>query len=341
MKCLVVRFSSLGDIILTTPVIESLAAAKPEAQIHVATAARFETIVKHFPQDIVIHPFVGRTRKEFLAYVEMLSAEKFDMVFDLHDNHRSRMLVRRVDAAQVYIYPKDFWRRWSLVYLKWGFARTRPVVERYLRTIKAAKIPVATTVPRLRTDSTKQKAAADDLVQRGWTTDRPTIGIGWGARWPTKKVPVGLWNDLIKLLNDDLNPGYIVFAESGDEVEITDFARQNRPVDIFTFCGKEIDLVFGALGLCNVFVTSDSGLMHAAAALGVPTWGIFGPTHPALGFAPCGADARAVHSGIFCCPCSRHGKARCYRRRRYCFEQIDIEKITHQIADCMNKAKAR
>lgn len=332
MNCLVIRFSSLGDIILTTPVIESLAAALPEARIHYVVMERFSAIVKHFPRQVIIHPFTGRDRQELLAFAEGIASESFDLTLDLHANWRSRTLIDRIDAGEVYTYPKDFWRRWQLVYLKRGFGKTIPVIERYLSTLGPANVPMATDIPRLQFDPKKKKAAAGELFQLGWPVGRPTVGIGWGAHWPAKQVPAGLWEALFERLSSWQNPIYILFAEKNDTDKVLEFAASNRKYEIIPFCGKEIELVFGAMSWCRAFVTSDSGLMHAAAALGVPTWGIFGPTHPALGFAPRGPGSRAVHSGIFCSPCSRHGKARCYRRIRHCFDQIDVPAITAEIA---------
>jgi ADP-heptose:LPS heptosyltransferase len=124
----------------------------------------------------------------------------------------------------------------------------------------------------------------------------------------------------------------VLFAEEDDQDAVGEFIERNPQHEIISFFEHDLELVFGALSWCQAFVTSDSGLMHAAAALGVPTWGLFGPTHPALGFAPRGREAHAVHSGIFCSPCSRHGKTQCYRRHRYCFEQINVAKIAQGIA---------
>lgn len=333
MNCLVIRFSSLGDIVLTTPVVAALSAAFPEVRIHYAVMDRFSTVVEHFPHQVVIHPFTGHDRDDLLAFAEGIAAESFDLIFDLHANWRSHMLINHLDAGEVHAYPKDFWRRWRMVYLKHGFHKTRPVIERYLSTLDAAQVPMATDIPQLRSDPAKKKAAAGELFQLGWPVGRPTVGIGWGAHWPTKQAPAYFWEDMFERLSMHQNPVYILFAEEADEDEIHEFMVRNEKYDLIPFCGKNLELVFGALAWCKAFVTSDSGLMHAAAALGVPTWGLFGPTHPALGFAPRGADSRAVHSGIFCSPCSRHGKAACYRRRRYCFERIDAGAIAAEIAE--------
>jgi ADP-heptose:LPS heptosyltransferase len=83
----------------------------------------------------------------------------------------------------------------------------------------------------------------------------------------------------------------------------------------------------GALAACDAVVANDSGPMHLAAAVGTPVVGLFGPTSPALGFAPVGGGAVSVHLGLHCSPCSRHGKTPCWRERRYCMEDLDPEVV--------------
>jgi len=333
MKCLIIRFSSLGDIILTSPVVESLSTAMSDAEIHYAVAERFAPIVQRFPRSVHLHPFAGRSKSEFLDYAEEFADTHFDVVLDLHSNWRSHMLRQRIKAAAVSAYPKDTLRRWQMVLFKRGFAGARPVVDRYLETLTELGLTIATDIPRLQTDPEMGSRAVEDLAARGWSMTRPTIGIGWGARWPAKKVPERLWRSLLAELKDDPQPAYILFAEQAEKEEVEDFATRNGPGHIFPYCGKDIDLVLGAISRCQVFVSSDSGLMHAAAALDVPTLGLFGPTHPGFGFAPRSAGSRAVHSGIFCSPCSRHGKKACYRKHRYCFDHLDVQTIAGELRD--------
>ncbi len=337
MKCLVIRLSSLGDLILTTPVVDSLAAARPGAEIHFAAFERFAPILARFPQKIIPHLFGGQRRAELIAWAEKLGVQKFDLVLDLHDNWRSRIIVRNLGAATVRTYPKEFWRRWRMVALKRGLDQPYPVVDRYLSTITAAGYPISTDVPRLIRLPEDRKQAVEELVPLGWPAGRPTIGIGWGAHWPTKKVPVELWDELIGDLKGRDNPAFILFAEEQDRAEVDEFIGTHGSADIFPFCGMSIEAVCGAMGLCAAFVSSDSGLMHASAALGLPTYGLYGPTHPSLGFAPRGDDTHVVHAGTFCSPCSRHGKAHCYRDHRYCFEQIDIDKLANQISGMLRR----
>jgi len=333
MKCLIIRFSSLGDIILTSPVVESLSAASPKAEIHYAVAERFVPIVNRFPHRVQLHPFAGHSKSEFLDYADEFAETHFDVVLDLHSNWRSHMLRQRIKAATICAYPKDTLRRWQMVLLKRGFDGARPVVDRYLETLTELGLTIATDIPRLQADPEMESRAVDKLTAQGWARTYPTIGIGWGARWPAKKVPERLWQGLLGELTNDPQPAYIIFAEPAEKEEVEDFAARNGPDRIYPFCGKDINLVLGAMGQCRAFVSSDSGLMHAAAALGVPTLGLFGPTHPGFGFTPRGNGSRAVHSGIFCSPCSRHGKKACYRKHRYCFDHLDIQTIAGELRD--------
>ena len=330
MRCLIVRFSSLGDIILTTPVVESLAEAG--AEVHFAVATRYAELLAYFPRPMTGHAFSGRTQGDLANYAAGFADRRFDLVLDLHANWRSRMLVRRLGTQHVLTYPGDFFRRWSMVYLKRGFIRARHVVERYLETIRETQIPVVTSVPRLVITAQEKASAQRSLTQLGWSSDRSTIGIGWGARWPTKKVPVKLWGELAARLKTT-PAAYLIFAAAQDQTEVAEFVERSGRENVFPVVGKPLPDVLGAISFCHAFVSSDSGLMHAAAALGVPTLGIFGPTHPALGFAPRGPGSHAIHSGIFCSPCSRHGRAPCYRRHRHCFERTNVEALAELVRE--------
>ncbi len=337
MKSLVIRFSSLGDIILTTPVVAALAAHDPECEIHYATKEEYRTLLGHFPVPVRTLLYAGTTHHDFLDYARQCARQSYDLVFDLHANMRSHTLTSKLATRAVYTYPNDFWRRLSLVWLKRGFSASRSVVDRYLAAVEKAGISPVSRVPSLQVSPADRTTAADRLAELGWTIGTKTIGIGWGARWETKQVPVQLWDRLLKQVHSDNNISFILFGTEADRVGMETFCLERPQLDIIPFCGEALSHVLGVLSWCTGLVTSDSGLMHAGSALDVPTWGIFGPTHPALGFAPVGPHAHAVHSGIFCSPCSRHGKRSCYRGHRFCFDQINwpvlAEEVTAAVQD--------
>jgi ADP-heptose:LPS heptosyltransferase len=181
----------------------------------------------------------------------------------------------------------------------------------------------------------------DELEQvASFRSEAPScIGIGWGARWPTKIVPSQVWDAVLDRLNLNWSGRVCMFGLDSDEPGIAAFVRQRkskRPqFDAQIECGRSLREVMTKLAACAVFVSSDSGLMHLAAALGVPSLGLFGPTHPALGFAPVGPGARAFHGGTKCSPCHRHGAAPCFRERRFCFEDLDTNEIAEAIMDAI------
>jgi ADP-heptose:LPS heptosyltransferase len=129
-----------------------------------------------------------------------------------------------------------------------------------------------------------------------------------------------------------------------DESSIRQFINSMLPESYATSAEIHIGLPLSEtmiqLAACSAFLSSDSGLMHLADALGVPTFGLFGPTHPALGFAPAGEKSFAFHAGTWCSPCHRHGSAPCFRDRRYCFSEMDTESIARTVTTTINSARA-
>jgi heptosyltransferase-2 len=181
------------------------------------------------------------------------------------------------------------------------------------------------------------REAAQATAMRSENT--PVLGIGWGARWATKAVPPLIWTSLLSALPASDIARVHIFGTDDDRTAIESYiARQTvlPPSAVRIECGHDLRSVMVRIAACDAFVSSDSGLMHLSAALGVPTFGLFGPTHPALGFAPAGPHAHAFHAGTYCSPCHRHGAAPCFRDRRYCFDELDIVRITDAVSIALN-----
>jgi ADP-heptose:LPS heptosyltransferase len=171
------------------------------------------------------------------------------------------------------------------------------------------------------------------------TEGTPALGIGWGARWATKVVPPRIWSSLLSALPAADIARVHIFGTGDDRSAIESFVREQTtlpPSAIHIECDLDLRSVMIKLAVCDAFISSDSGLMHLSAALGVPTFGLFGPTHPALGFAPIGPHAQAFHAGTYCSPCHRHGAAPCFRERRHCFDELDIPRIAGAIGAALN-----
>ncbi|HUU45340.1 MAG TPA: glycosyltransferase family 9 protein [Acidobacteriota bacterium] len=333
MRILVIRFSSLGDIVLTTAVVRALAQSQPDADVTVATKAQYAPLFGSFEPPITVVPLGAD--EPFDDYCARLSDPSFDWVIDLHNSLRSRRLRRAVNGRRSARVRKHFWRRLLMVRRKRGLDRPLSTLDNYHDTLAVLDKAAPREEPRLflsRTEYASVAASCESSSRR--------LGIGWGARWPTKAVPVSLWSAILERVGHDRVSDIRLFGLEDDREAMQEFARTQRgrgaTLPISVACGLSVREVMTRIAACCVFLSSDSGLMHVAAALGVPTIGLFGPTHPALGFAPVGAHTTAIHAGTSCSPCHRHGRAPCYRDRRYCFDDMNPETIAAIVRGYLN-----
>jgi ADP-heptose:LPS heptosyltransferase len=249
------------------------------------------------------------------------------MIVDLHGSLRSRAIVRRLSSPDKRCVNKNTLRRWRMVWSKKGLDRPLSAVDSYLDVVGAEPHEFR---PRLQL-SRGEQTVVDSL--RSSASFR--LGIGWGAKHATKVVPTHIWKDVLLLLTRQKEVLVLLFGMPADEPEISSFVSGEivtlDSVTAESHIGLPLRGAMTQIASCDVFLSSDSGLMHVADALGVPAFGLFGPTHPALGFAPAGEKSRVFHAGTWCSPCHRHGSAPCYRERRFCFDELDIDEIAKSI----------
>jgi heptosyltransferase-2 len=324
MRVLLIRFSSLGDVVLTSAVMRAVHKAHPEAEITLATKAQYAPLFESFKPAIRIAALDrGETWSQFL---QRLNGRRFDHVLDMHGSLRARRLCRSVKARRAVRVRKFTWRRFLMVRFKRGLDRPLSTLDNYFTTAVDVVAASDREHPRLFLTA----AELEKVV-----TEREAVphraGIGWGARWPTKAVPESIWSAIIERLATAGVGEIRFFGLESDRAAISGFAAAHgdRRTDIrFSIaCGLPLREVMTQIASCRAFVSSDSGLMHVAAALDIPTIGLFGPTHPALGFAPVGRNTAVIHAGTECSPCHRHGRKPCFRDRRYCFDEMDIDRI--------------
>jgi heptosyltransferase-2 len=332
MDLLVIRFSSLGDVILATGAVRALRSAHPDARVTLLTKPVYRAAVRNVgvPFDLPeldSQSLISSARRT-------LRGRPLDWIFDLHGSLRSILLSHILRARHRRRIEKQTKRRQAMVKHKEGLSQPLSVLEMYRAVISPLLSDDTTPTPRLFL-SEEEAAQATTLRSEGI----PGLGIGWGARWATKAVPPRIWTSLLASLpTADIARVYI-FGTEDDRATIESFVGEQAilpPSAVRIECGLDLRSVMVKVASCNAFVSSDSGLMHLSAALGVPTLGLFGPTHPALGFAPIGAHAQAFHAGTYCSPCHRHGAAPCFRERRFCFDELNIPRIAGAVADALN-----
>ncbi|HEX3078955.1 MAG TPA: glycosyltransferase family 9 protein, partial [Puia sp.] len=273
MKFLIIRLSSIGDIVLTTPVVRCLKKQVPDAQIHYLTKSTYTQILSSNPYIDKLHYL----EKSLQAIILELKRENFDYIIDLHHNLRS-MKVKDALKVKSYSFNKLNVRKWIYTSFKWNLLPDEHIVDRYMDTV--ASFGVKNDGAGLDYFISKEDVIND--------TDLPTphqlgfVGVVIGAALNTKKYPFHHVKRLCELLDHPIVLlGGLEDADEGDRIAASD------KIKIYNACGKfglneSADLVRRA----KLVVTNDTGLMHVAAAYKRPLITLWGNTVPAFGMYP-------------------------------------------------------
>ena len=307
--------------------------AIPDAHLTFATKSAYQPLFEHFDVPVQIVPLLPT--ESLLGYRKRLARVRYDIILDLHGSVRSVILSRLLRAQRRVRVNKHVAERRAMVRDKTGLDRPLSALRAYREALKATGLQVSETFPKLGLSA--EESHHVQILKR----ENPiSIGIGWGAGWPTKIVPPEVWGSILDELGGEQFTHLHLFGMESDRSAMTAFLNEQqfkRPtLRAEIECGHGLREVMIRIASCTTFVSSDSGLMHLAAALGVPSLGLFGPTHPALGFAPVGPGARAFHAGTECSPCHRHGAAPCYRERRFCFDDLNPAEIARAITEAIS-----
>lgn len=326
MKFLIIRFSSIGDIVLTTPVIRCLKQQVKDAEIHYVTKQNFKEIIESNPYVDKLHLL----QNDLEALAKELTIEKFDYIIDLHHNLRSLKLKKALGKVPSYSFNKLNIKKWLLTALKINLLPPVHIVDRYLETVKSFGVTndgkgLDYFIPESGKVSENDIPAAQSL---GF------IGIVIGAAHNTKKLPLHKLKELCTKIDHPV----ILLGGPEDRANGNEIASID-PIKIYNSCGKfslneSADLVRRA----KVIVTHDTGLMHIAAAFKKPIVSVWGNTVPSFGMAPYNAKEASTSNlfevtGLWCRPCSKIGYKRCPLGHFKCMEKhnmLDLSKKVEQ-----------
>ena len=323
-KILILRFSSIGDIVLTTPVVRVLK-AQLDAEVHYATKEQYASILEsNFYVDRV--HMLGSSLNTF---IRQLKTERFDYVIDLHHNLRTLLIKRRL-GVKSYSFNKLNTEKWLMVQLKINQLPNVHIVDRYLETVQ----PLGVKNDALGLD---YFIPEKDEVERSWlpqTHQQEYVAYAIGAQHNTKKLPV----DRMIELCDRINKPIILLGDKHDQAtgeEIAHFftatladqdtlLELNKKTVIYNACGKfNLNQSASILRQAEYVFTHDTGLMHIAAAFKKTIFSIWGNTIPAFGMYPYRTKFTILENNrLSCRPCSKIGYARCPRGHFKCMRDI-------------------
>ncbi len=314
MKILILRFSSIGDIVLTTPVIRCLKKQVPNAEIHFATKVSFKSILENNPYIDKLHLLESSTA----SLIKQLQTEQFDAVIDLHSNIRTQRIKWALNTKS-FTFDKLNIRKWFYVNWKWKTMPPIHIVDRYLNAIKDLGVKndhqgLDYFIPE------KDIIAVSNLPEEylaGY------VAIAIGAQHATKRLPEAKLIELIGKIS------YPIILLGGKD----DAAAAARLVSYFPDT-KNIINTCGAYNLNQsasivnqsmYLYTHDTGLMHIGAAFQKRIISIWGNTTPELGMYPYKTEhVNWQKTGLYCRPCSKIGYKSCPEKHFRCMNEQEL-----------------
>jgi len=325
MNFAVIRFSSLGDVILTTPVCENIKLNNPGSFIYFITKKAYSPVFNE-------NPFVDRviTLEDYGPgpLVSLLKEINPGRIYDLHSSLRSRAIgaffplrVRRVKT----------YRKERKKILKGGDGVIPGAVRRYLNVLEADKIKIHTEKTSLFLVPREKRSARGILESLGIPPSAEIICVAPQAKWPLKE-----WNRFPAFFEAAAKPGRYFILTGDDYKRAETLLPENRYHRNFVknLSGRlDLRMFFAVMDASSCVISMDSGAAHAASALGKPLIVFFGSTVPAFGFAPDGAKIMEVK--VPCRPCHLHGGKTCARGDRVCMESIREEDLLETMEDIL------
>lgn len=317
-KILIIRFSSIGDIVLTSPIIRCLKKQLPNAQIHYLTKENYKNILSSNPYITKIHTLkhsIADTAKE-------LKSENFDFVVDLHHNLRSLLVKTKLNIPSQ-TFNKLNVRKW--IYVKTKRKSIMPsihIVDRYFEAV--SKLGVINDMAGL--DFFDGQISNIDLPFDNY------VAIVCGATHTTKQIPP----KYIEYLCQNIKQNIILLGDSNDAKRLQTIAISNLP-NVVNMCGK-CSLSQSALYVkhSSLVITSDTGLMHIAAAYNKNIITIWGNTTPQLGMYPYMPTGKGKYINIEakdvkCRPCSKIGYKECPKKHFLCMNKIVWDDVVQAV----------
>ena len=327
MKILIIRFSSIGDIVLTSPVIRCLK-KQTGTEIHYLTKKNFEKI-------LISNPYVDKVfsiEKEISEVITDLKSMNYDYVIDLHKNLRS-LHVKKALGVECFSFNKLNIEKWLMVNLKINRLPNTHIVDRNLETV--ASLGVENDGAGLDYFIPKEDEIDLHEISKKFNfpiADSKYIAFVIGAAHATKRLPV---EKIIDICNGLKLP--VILIGGKEDFNNGDIISTKSTGYVLNLCSKlNLNQSASIVKQAQVVITHDTGLMHIAAAFRKKIISIWGNTIPEFGMYPYYPTALKEEvfknnivevKGLSCRPCSKIGYNKCPKGHFKCMQMIDTERL--------------
>ncbi len=341
MKILIIRFSSIGDIVLTTPIVRCIKTQLPNVELHYLTKKSFQPIIES-------NPYIDKKfylEGDLMPVIIELLKEKYDVIIDLHKNLRTRYVKSILSQAfnsniQKFSFSKLNTKKWLLTNFKINLLPDKSIVERYFEAVR--KLGVKNDGQGLDYFIPEQDELKKDDLPTAHSLGFVACAIG--GQHETKKMPVAKWVEFCKQLQFP-----IVLLGGKEDAANAEEIRKVDGVKIYNACGKfSLNESAHIVRKARFVITHDTGIMHIAAAFKKPIISIWGNTVPAFGMFPyygynnlqtniAPKSYIIENKKISCRPCSKIGYQKCPKTHFNCMNKIEIAELLAISGKLMNE----
>ncbi|MEO8399612.1 MAG: glycosyltransferase family 9 protein [Ignavibacteriaceae bacterium] len=274
-KILCIKPRGIGDIILSTIILDNLTKHFPNAKV--------DYLVEDFAKAAVENnPFVNKVltikQKEFpLKAALKIRKENYDLILDLWSNPRSAQItfLSGVKYKAGYAYRG---RKYAYNILASSERGDHHSAEHNLELLKAIDVPIISKKIHFYVND-KDYKFGKDFIQNNFSKDERIIGIIPAGGWPSKRCDASKWVEICREINEKYKMTFLILWGPGDEKD-ANYIKEHLNSKAILAPKTNLNEMTGLIKNCDLVIANDSGPMHIAAALNIPTLGIFGPTNP-------------------------------------------------------------
>lgn len=317
MKILIVRFSSIGDIVLTTPVVRCLKQQLNDVEIHFVTKKQFASMIHHNPYVDKLYTIEKSTNE----IIQELKNENYDYVIDLHHNIRTLKLKLQL-GKKSFSFNKLNYKKFLLVNFKRNKLPQKHIVDRYMDTVSSLNV----TNDNKGLDyfiSEKDTVNINEALPVNFINGYNVLVVG--GSYFTKQIPI---NKLKEICENSSLP--ITLLGGKEDAQIAEQVHADYKEKTINLCGKlSLNQSASIIQQAKKVITSDTGLMHIAAAYKKDIVSLWGNTVPEFGMGPYLAGENSLLlevKNLSCRPCSKLGYRKCPKGHFNCMNQIQVPK---------------
>ncbi len=342
-RILVIRFSSLGDIILLTPLFREIKKQFTNAKLDFLTTTTFDSVCENNPHlDSIISFERSNESAEIARITSLLKRNKYDLILDAHNSLRSRIILIRAFGffywlnSSIKSIDKRSWKRnlllsFKINLLKQAISQKEAYCRLITRDQKNIPADCSSELFPSKQDQERVKVILHDFNFEGKTI----VALGPGASFAGKCWPKEYYLELAQRFH---KKDVSVLLLGGDKDQEPVWVEQNSQSPVLNMAGKLSYLETAAiLQKCKLAISNDSAIVHFSEAVGTPAIAIFGPTVKEFGYAPFLKNSQLIDLSLSCRPCSRNGKGACRNLiNRQCLVEIPVDRVFENAIKILN-----